>query len=160
LRAYVGSATDEIQKARFYTQRADSRRCEEAWAPAFLEVKVKRALVIEDNALIAYLLQELLVESGFTAVDLAGTQAEAVSLAERWCPDLITADERLASGSGVMAIREICQVIAIPVVFIIGDAENVARSVQSALILQKPFTSSAFVAAIEEAEKYPFVWRN
>ena len=116
---------------------------------------VKHALIIEDNALIAVMIRDYLEECGYVSFDLASTQGEAIQFAERRCPDLITADDRLESGSGVEAIRHICHDRAIPVIFIVADPTNVRRALPNALLLQKPFSERALAIAIQAAEKVP-----
>ena len=116
---------------------------------------MKHALVIEDNALIAEMIRDYLEDCGYDSVDLANTQAEAIKLAERRCPDLITADDRLETGSGVEAVRHICHDKAIPVIFIVADPTNVRRALPNALLLQKPFSEIALASAIQVAEEAP-----
>ena len=119
---------------------------------------MKHALIIEDNAIIAAMIRDYLEECGYGSVDLASTQSEAIHLAERRCPDLITADDILLHGSGVEAIRHICHDRAIPVIFIIADPTNVERALPNALLLQKPFSEVALASAIQAAEKAPQVF--
>ena len=116
---------------------------------------MKHALIIEDNALIAVMIRDYLEECGYVSFELASTQGEAIQFAERRCPDLITADDRLEHGSGVEAIRHICHDSAIPVIFIVADPTNVRRALPNALLLQKPFSERALAIAIQAAEKVP-----
>jgi DNA-binding response OmpR family regulator len=110
-----------------------------------------RALVIEDDTLIAMVIEDQLTKLGYRAIDLAHSQQEAISLAERQCPDLITVDEKLDSGSGVAAIRHICRDQAIPVVFITVDAETVLKLVPDAVIIEKPISLHSLAPAIKSA---------
>ncbi|HEX8533819.1 MAG TPA: response regulator [Allosphingosinicella sp.] len=66
------------------------------------------ALIIEDQFLIAALIEEELRELGYSSFDVVDRELSAVAAAERKCPDLITADERLTDGSGVEAVQKIC----------------------------------------------------
>ena len=118
-------------------------------------VAVKHALIIEDIAIIAAMIRDYHEECGYDSVDLASTQGEAIQLAERRCPDLITADDKLDHGSGIEAIRHICHDRAIPVIFIVADPTNVKRALPNALFLQKPFSERALASAIQAAEKAP-----
>jgi CheY-like chemotaxis protein len=118
---------------------------------------VKHALIIEDNAIIAFMIRDYLEEYGYSSVDLASTQTEAIQLAEQRCPDLITADERLEDGSGVEAIRHICRGRAIPVIFIVAEGASVAETLPDALLLLKPFSEEALARAIQGAEKAPLI---
>jgi DNA-binding response OmpR family regulator len=65
------------------------------------------ALIIEDQFLIAALVEEELREIGFTSFDIVDREDVAVAAAAVRCPDLITGDENLASGSGMAAVQRI-----------------------------------------------------
>lgn len=96
------------------------------------------ALIIEDEPRIGLMIEEELSDLGFVSFDRAVTEEDAVRMAEHTCPTLITADERLASGSGFQAVRRICADQAIPVVFITGDPSSV--ELPDVVILAKPFS--------------------
>lgn len=77
------------------------------------------ALIIEDEFLIALDIEERLQKLGFTSVDVAITEAQAVELAHRRCLDLITANVHLREGTGIAAIQKICsEYEKIPVIYI------------------------------------------
>jgi two-component system, response regulator PdtaR len=114
---------------------------------------MKHALIIEDRALIAMMIEQQLVEFGYRSAHVAASEEEAIRAAEQRCPDLITADDRLASGSGIAAVRHICREQAIPVVFITGDPEQIKRSVPDAVVVGKPFTFADLRLAIPAALK-------
>src|SRR5437764_14937680 len=61
-------------------------------------MKALRVLVIEDDALIAILLAELLASVGHDVCAAAATAAEAVNAATRYAPDLMIVDVRLGPG--------------------------------------------------------------
>lgn len=83
------------------------------------------ALVIEDQALFAMLLEDELRELGYSSFDIVATEADAINSAANNRPDLITADQRLAAGSGVDAIRAICTEHHIPFVFVTSYQDEV-----------------------------------
>ena len=112
---------------------------------------MKHALIIEDRALIASMIEQELFECGYESAQIAGSQKDAVRLAQDRCPDLITADDRLADGSGIAAVREICRDQAIPVIFITGDPEPIRNILPDAVILEKPFTHAELRLAIPAA---------
>src|SRR5688500_4448413 len=84
------------------------------WRPAM------HALIIEDEIMIAAAIEYVLRDSGFDSFDVAASSNAAVAAARRRCPDLITADVKLAAGTGIEAIRTICPELAVPVIFITG----------------------------------------
>jgi two-component system, response regulator PdtaR len=62
-----------------------------------------RALVIEDETLVAFLIEEMLESMGYNDVAVASTQDEAIARARSFLPDLLTVDARLAQGCGITA---------------------------------------------------------
>ena len=91
-------------------------------------MKTLRVLVIEDDALIAMLLSELLAGMGHDVCATAATEAEAVTAAAHYRPDLMIVDAGLGRGSGVSAVEEILQAGPVAHVFISGDAESGQRA--------------------------------
>jgi CheY-like chemotaxis protein len=105
------------------------------------------ALIIEDEPLIAMLLEDILSDAGYTSFEQALDQRGAIQAAKRRCPDLITADDKLISGTGIGAVKVICAEQAIPVIFITGNPV----SIDDAVALAKPFRPSDLIQAIPEA---------
>ncbi len=109
------------------------------------------ALIIEDRGLIAASVRAELADMGYATFDIVSTEADAIKAARKHCPDLIAADHQLANGLGVNAVQRICEQQLIPVVFIVGDAQEVEGRVPHAVIIEKPFSSDELVAAVAEA---------
>lgn len=105
------------------------------------------ALIIEDEPLISLAIQDVLAENGCTSFDLASSFEAAVSAATKRCPDLITADVRLAPGSGIDAVEAICATHPVFVIFITGTAEEARQRCPGRIVIEKPFT----VSQVEEA---------
>jgi DNA-binding response OmpR family regulator len=103
------------------------------------------ALIIEDEPLISLAIQNVLAENGCTSFDLASSFEAAV--AAKRCPDLITADVRLAPGSGIDAVEAICATQPVSVIFITGTAEEARQRCPERIVIEKPFT----VSQVEEA---------
>ena len=114
-------------------------------------MKTLRVLVIEDDALIAMLLAELLASMGHTVCATAATEGEAVSAAAEYRPDLMIVDAGLGRGSGLSAVEEICRAKPLPHVFISGDAERVRMRRPTAVVVRKPFRKAELARAIEIA---------
>jgi DNA-binding response OmpR family regulator len=51
------------------------------------------------------MIEEALAAHGYTSIDVATSQGHGVAMAMPRCPDLITVDDRLDSGTGVETIR-------------------------------------------------------
>ncbi len=112
---------------------------------------MKHALIIEDRSVIALSIADALQDCGYATADIAISQKDAIRMAEERCPDLITVDELLASGSGNAAVRHICRDNAIPVLWITGVATEVREVVPDAVILEKPFSYQNLCKAVVEA---------
>jgi DNA-binding response OmpR family regulator len=109
------------------------------------------ALVIEDHPDIAALIADELRELGYETFDIVDREHKAVEAAKERCPDLITADDKLTTGSGVTAVQAICEHQVIPVVFIVGAPEGIEPPVPFAAVVAKPFGGSTLRRAIGEA---------
>jgi len=109
------------------------------------------ALIIEDEFLVALSIEDSLESMGFTSTETVATEETAVTAAYRQTPDLITADVRLAKGSGIAAVRAILRERRVPVVFITGNAETVREKMPEAVVLQKPYLDAALQDAIATA---------
>ncbi len=106
------------------------------------------ALIIEDEALIAIELQDILMQCGFTSFDFAVSSADAADCALMRCPDFITADVNLRPGNGIDAVNVICAGYRVPVLFITGNGSEVLAAMPGHAMLHKPFSSQAFTAAV------------
>lgn len=107
------------------------------------------ALIIEDEALIAMSIEEILRDCGFTSFDIASTSEQAIDAARHRCPALITADVELNPGCGIEAVNAICSGPPIPVVFITGSPGEVLSRMPQHPLISKPFTTEAVMAAVK-----------
>ena len=101
------------------------------------------ALIIEDESLIAMVIENVLRDCGFSSIAFAMSEADAVACACSQCPDLITCDVRLNPGSGIEAIGSICQHRPIPVIFLTGSPDEARARYPDHVVLTKPFTDAA-----------------
>lgn len=113
-------------------------------------------LVIEDEAMIAWMLESLLEDMGFEAIMLASDAKEAAAAAERRAPELVISDINLGFGAdGVEAVGAIRRTCSPAVVFVSGYIDENARSrifeqVAGARILSKPLSGTVLSAVILE----------
>lgn len=111
-------------------------------------------LVVEDETLIAWMMEDLLGEFGFTDVRLARGFAEAVTQAAERRPGLLICDINLGGEySGIDAAAAICTGGAVPVAFITGYAgdhveERIEAAVGPAPLLRKPIQAEPLAAAL------------
>jgi len=113
-----------------------------------------RVLIIEDEAIIALDLENLVLELGHTVTGIADTRADAVAMARDHKPDLILADIQLADGSsGIDAATEILGGQNIPVIFITAFPECLltGERPEPTYLIQKPFSRDTIRATIGQA---------
>jgi DNA-binding response OmpR family regulator len=111
----------------------------------------RRALIIEDDFLIAMEIEDILLDMGFDVVGAAATEEDAVRLALEGRPDLMLVDYRLARGNGVDAVRAIERHMSAAILFVTGSADEVLRLRPDALCIGKPFDPERLMAAIHRA---------
>ena len=114
-------------------------------------MKPLRVLVIEDDALIAMALAELLAALGHEVCATAATESEAVAAAARCDPDLMIVDAGLRLGSGISAVEEILRRGPRSHVVISGDAARVRLRKPDAVVVRKPFRLAELASAIDMA---------
>lgn len=114
-------------------------------------------LVIEDEAMIAWMLETMLEAMGFGTIKIAPTGDEALRLADATPPGLVISDINLGSSiDGVAAATAIRAAHASPVIFVTGhvSAEAYARievGLPSAIVLRKPVSEAELRIAISRA---------
>ena len=109
------------------------------------------ALIIEDEPLIAMAIEDVLRDCGCSSFDFARSAAAALAAAGRRCPDLITADIRLAPGCGIDAVEAICADKLTPVVFVTGTPADLQARLPGRPFVQKPFDAPRLAAAVRLA---------
>ncbi|HEX8526104.1 response regulator [Allosphingosinicella sp.] len=109
------------------------------------------ALIIEQEAWVVLTIEDALRELGYTSFDVAVSGEQALGLARKRCPDLITSDVRLGTCSGIETVRTICSEGYIPVVFITATGWEVRQTSPDLALVQKPFAAGDLKAAIAKA---------
>jgi DNA-binding response OmpR family regulator len=115
-----------------------------------------RALIIEDETLIAEELRERLSRLGFTVIASVSSGEEGIEIATRDRPDLILVDIRLSGvKDGVQAAREIREQIDVPIVYLTahsdrGTVERANKTDHDGFIL-KPFLRRELQSTVEVA---------
>ena len=113
-------------------------------------------LIVEDEALVASYIHEVLEESGFTIAGVASSGPEAMSLASAAPPDLALVDIKLA---GPMDGIEVAQLMRsrfnVRSIFLSGvcDPDTMARAKTATPLgfLEKPFKPSQVFNALQRA---------
>jgi len=115
-----------------------------------------RALIVEDEALVADELSERLSRLGFSVIGTADSAEQGIAIATREHPDLILMDIRLkGKKDGVQAADEIRRHMDVSIVYVtaLSDDSTVerARRTDHDGFLLKPFHRSDLQSAIEIA---------
>jgi DNA-binding NarL/FixJ family response regulator len=123
-----------------------------AQAPA----RTLNLLIVEDEALVASYIQDVLEESGFRIAGVASSGAEAISLASEMPVDLALVDIKLAGPmDGIEVARLLRERHGVPSIFLSGlqDPETMARARATDPLgfLPKPFRPSQVYNALEKA---------
>jgi two-component system, response regulator PdtaR len=110
-----------------------------------------RILIVEDDALIAMVLEELLATMGHEVCDTTATQIDAVAAAARLKPDLMIVDGALRQGNGVSAVEEITRTGPLPHFFLSGNSGRISAARPDSIVLRKPFRFNELSKAIDSA---------
>lgn len=114
-----------------------------------------RVLIVEDEALVAMALEDILSEAGY-AVTLASDAAAAISTLENEHAEIeaVITDIRMPGKLSGWDVGQRARELQpdLPVVYCSGDqaAEWSARGVPGSLMLRKPFAMSQLVTAVSQ----------
>jgi CheY-like chemotaxis protein len=112
----------------------------------------RRVLVVEDESLVALLLEDAVLEAGGEVVGPAATLREAMNLADRADRlDAATLDLNLA-GLNSAPVARLLAARRVPYVVVsghVGEGQNALRG--AAGVLVKPFSLAALIAALAAA---------
>jgi two-component sensor histidine kinase/CheY-like chemotaxis protein len=107
-------------------------------APALRNRGRPRVLLVEDEALVAMMIQETLIEFGFDVLGPVGTASEALAAARERCIDAAVLDINLGDDL-VYTVAEILARRGVPFVFVTGyDADSIDARFSGIPVLQKP----------------------
>jgi DNA-binding NarL/FixJ family response regulator len=123
--------------------------------PAAVERTIN-LLIVEDEALVASYIQDVLEESGFTIAGVASSGPEALSLAGEMPVELALVDIKLAGPmDGIEVAKLLRERHDVPSIFLSGlhDPQTMRRAQEADPLgfLQKPFRPSQVFNALEKA---------
>jgi len=115
-----------------------------------------RALIVEDEILIAEELRERLSRLGFSVIAAVDSADEGIAIATRERPDLVLMDIRLkGEKDGVQAAKEIRQHVDVPIVYLTAHSDeltvNRAKATEHDGFILKPFQRRELQSTIEAA---------
>ncbi len=111
----------------------------------------KRVMIVEDEALVALTLEDVLTEAGYCVCGIADRPEQAFEIARVLEPDIAVIDVRLAGGGDGIALAErLAARMPILILFATGNpAEVRARARAGNGCLSKPFQAEWLLAALE-----------
>jgi CheY-like chemotaxis protein len=107
----------------------------------------KRVLVVEDEALVADMLEQMLLDSGLSVVGPAGTVAAALTMAATEGIDIAILDVNLR-GQRVDPVADQLRARGIPVVFATGYGLASVTPADGSPVICKPYTAEHVMAAL------------
>jgi DNA-binding response OmpR family regulator len=115
-----------------------------------------RALIVEDEILIAEELKARLSLLGFSVIAAVDSGEEGIAIATRERPDLVLMDIRLkGEKDGVQATKEIHQQVDVPIVYLTAYSDRLtvdrARGTEYDGFVLKPFRAGELQSTIEIA---------
>jgi DNA-binding NtrC family response regulator len=116
-----------------------------------------RALVVEDDALIAMAMADILTDLGMGEVQTCASSADAMALLAEFRPDVLTLDVNLADRQDGWALAELAQHISTTppiIIFATGSPESVPPLVaRMGYVIAKPFDPAAIHTILRKAQK-------
>lgn len=111
-------------------------------------------LIIEDEALVALGIQDILSSAGAESFSFAETEADALAAARLHRPDMITSDVMLREGTGPRAVAAIQRELGpLPVMFITASPDQCEPCDAPARVLAKPVSHNQVRAAFRDLRR-------
>ena len=118
-----------------------------------------RALIVEDDSLLAMNLEDALMAGGAEAVVVCDSVAGAMEELERLKPDILILDVQLADRDDGWAIAELVTTLSPrppAIIFSTGAPERIPENVaQFGVILAKPYDPAALIAVLTDLRRKP-----
>lgn len=111
-------------------------------------------LIIEDELLVAFELENIMVSLGHHVTSVVRSKRLAIKSAKQRRPQLILADIQLADGSnGIEAVNEILGDTSMPVIFITAYPERLLTGLrpEPTFVISKPFKTEEIQAVVGQA---------
>ena len=112
----------------------------------------KRILVVDDEAVVAEVVEQYLRRDGFD-VRTAGTGLSGLMLAEEWAPDLVVLDVMLPELDGLEVCKRLRRDSAVPIIMLTARGEESDRIVGLELgaddYVVKPFSPGELAARVK-----------
>ena len=110
-----------------------------------------KLLVVEDEALVAMLVEDALTLHGHVVVGVVDTLAAAIEVAEREAPDMALCDVKLALGDNGVAVAEALAARGIASIFLSGNCPAASTHPLILGCIAKPFHNATLGDAVNAA---------
>jgi len=108
----------------------------------------RKILVVEDEALVAMLVEDALLDAGFQVIGPASTVAEALRLLDSGRPDAVVLDLNLA-GETSTPVADVLAARGVPYVIATGyGAAGLPEGHKNAMVLAKPYDPAELTAML------------
>ena len=111
-----------------------------------------KILIVEDEALVAMNIQDVLECQGHEVVEIADDKESAISAAIRYQPDLALVDVRLSGGDSGLDVAQRMREIGVAVVFATGNCPGSQHAEIALGCLHKPLSDDQIIAGVSVAE--------
>lgn len=114
-----------------------------------------RILVVDDSYYMRTILKNMIIDAGYNVIDEAANGQDAISMANKEQPDLITLDLILPDNSGLDVLKKIKEEnpdIHVIVVSAVGQENIVQQAIEigAAAYIVKPFEEQKVVDTIKD----------
>ena len=118
--------------------------------PGELNGAGKRVLIVEDESIIAFALEDMLAELGFTVVAIAGDVDQSLKLIDETSPDLVVLDVNL-HGAKSYPVADVLEERGMNYVFATGYGDELhPERHRDAPTISKPYSPDQLKAAFAE----------
>lgn len=115
---------------------------------------MRRILVVEDEALLAMMIEDMLTEAGYEVVGPAPRLEDALELARNAAFDIAILDMNLAGVSSI-PVADVLRSRGIPYVFATGYGSRAETGDHDVVTVSKPFTIDDLGRAFERVRDAP-----
>lgn len=110
----------------------------------------KRVLIVEDEALIAIMLEDMLEELGATVAGSAGTISKGLAMADSAELDVAILDVNVR-GESISPVADILRGRGVPTIFATGYGSGISDIAKGAPVIDKPYSPEKLHAALAAA---------
>jgi DNA-binding response OmpR family regulator len=108
----------------------------------------QKVLLIEDEAIIAFMIEAALLDEGADVIGPAFTVQQALALLQQHTPDIATLDLNLG-GELATEVANTLATLGVPFLIASAYADQIhMRLPEAAGVVQKPYSAEGFVAAV------------